>query len=176
MILFLDTTYRSFAGEVEASSPPTICRLPDSRRHQLWAIARAIERQPVLEKLLAAKVLVIRILDPLLAHHLVAEIIGVLENREPRHQPGRQRRPPGAVGIHGTELLFQKPPVDRPRQLHQRVIHVDDLVEPRAKQILLAAFPPLPWPHRTLRQSRLRVENHSWRFEGIPNLNSQENR
>ncbi|MCK1712159.1 hypothetical protein, partial [Bradyrhizobium sp. 143] len=31
--------YRSFGGEVEASSTPTICRLPDSRRHQLWAIA-----------------------------------------------------------------------------------------------------------------------------------------
>ena len=70
---------------------------------------------------------------------------------QPRHQPRRQRRPAGAVGIHGTELLFQKPPVDRPRQLRQRVIHVDDLVEPRTKQILLAAFPPIPWPHRTLR-------------------------
>ncbi|MCK1498291.1 aminotransferase class III-fold pyridoxal phosphate-dependent enzyme, partial [Bradyrhizobium sp. 188] len=31
--------YRSFGGEVEASSTPTICRLSDSRRHQLWAIA-----------------------------------------------------------------------------------------------------------------------------------------
>src|SRR3981189_3868676 len=42
MTLSLDTAYRSFGGEVEASSTPTICRLPDSRRHQLWAIARAI--------------------------------------------------------------------------------------------------------------------------------------
>src|SRR5258706_9588372 len=40
MMLSLDTAYRSFGGEVEASSTPTICRLPDSRRHQLWAIAR----------------------------------------------------------------------------------------------------------------------------------------
>src|ERR1700687_5114451 len=39
MMLSLDTAYRSFGGEVEASSTPTICRLPDSRRHQLWAIA-----------------------------------------------------------------------------------------------------------------------------------------
>ena len=136
----------------------------------------AIERQPVLEKLLAAEVLVIRVLDPPLAHHFVAEIVGVLENREPRHQPGRQRRPAGAVGVNRAELLFQKSPVDRPRQLRQRVVHVDDLVEPRTKQILLAAFPPLPWPHRTLRQSRVRVENHGLRFEGIPNLNLQENR
>ncbi|MGY4502594.1 hypothetical protein ACVWYH_006551 [Bradyrhizobium sp. GM24.11] len=35
----MDTAYRSFGGEVEASSTPTICRLPDSRRHQLPAIA-----------------------------------------------------------------------------------------------------------------------------------------
>src|SRR3954462_5435614 len=41
MTLSLDTAYRSFGGEVEASSTPTICRLSDSRRHQLWAIAPA---------------------------------------------------------------------------------------------------------------------------------------
>src|SRR6266702_4459542 len=39
MTLSLDTAYRSFGGEVEASSTPTICRLPDSRRHQLSATA-----------------------------------------------------------------------------------------------------------------------------------------
>src|SRR5258705_11008343 len=39
MMLSLDTAYRSFGGEVEASSTPTICRLSDSRRHQLWTIA-----------------------------------------------------------------------------------------------------------------------------------------
>src|SRR6266566_9331524 len=39
MMLSLDTAYRSFGGEVEASSTPTICRLSDSRRHQLPAIA-----------------------------------------------------------------------------------------------------------------------------------------
>ena len=42
MTLSLGTAYRSFGGEVEASSTPTICRLPDSRRHQLWAIALAL--------------------------------------------------------------------------------------------------------------------------------------
>jgi hypothetical protein len=25
--------------------------------------------------------------------------------------------------------------------------HVDDLIEPRPEQILLAGLPPLPWPH-----------------------------
>jgi len=37
--VIFDTAYRSFGGEVETSSTPTICRLPDSRRHQLSAIA-----------------------------------------------------------------------------------------------------------------------------------------
>src|SRR5262249_53315704 len=45
-------------------------------------------------------------------------------------------------------LRFQKPPVDRPRQLHQRVVHVDDLIKPRAEQILLAGLPSLAWSHR----------------------------
>src|SRR5216684_7822796 len=44
MTLSLGTAYRSFGGEVEASSTPTICRLPDSRRHQLSAIARRCMR------------------------------------------------------------------------------------------------------------------------------------
>src|SRR5207248_9304397 len=42
--VIVDTAYRSFGGEVEASSTPTICRLPDSRRHQLWAIAPDVEQ------------------------------------------------------------------------------------------------------------------------------------
>src|SRR6266487_4175056 len=47
MTLSLDTAYRFFGGEVEASSTPTICGLPDSRRHQLWAIAPADCRRSV---------------------------------------------------------------------------------------------------------------------------------
>src|SRR5882724_621201 len=39
MTLSLGTAYRSFGGEMEASSTPMICRLPDSCRHQLSAIA-----------------------------------------------------------------------------------------------------------------------------------------
>ena len=38
-LLSLDTAYRSFGREVEASSTPTICRLSDSCRHQLSTIA-----------------------------------------------------------------------------------------------------------------------------------------
>src|SRR6266436_1897592 len=50
MTLSLDTAYRSFGGEVEASSTPTICRLPDSRRHQLSAIAHNLSDEVVCEQ------------------------------------------------------------------------------------------------------------------------------
>ena len=67
--------------------------------------------------------------------------------------------------IHtGTDLAYdfelrlfpplEETPVDRPAELRQRVIHVDDLVEPRPEKIVLPAVPPLPGPHRiTLRQA-----------------------
>ena len=47
----------------------------------------ALERQRVLEALLAAEVLVIRILDSARAQHLVRQIVHVLEDQQTRHQP-----------------------------------------------------------------------------------------
>src|SRR6185437_2415480 len=124
-------------------------------------------RQPVLEKLLPAKVLIIRVLDPQLAHDFVAQVVSVLQDRKPCHQPRRQRRLAGAVLVDRAQPLFQEPPVDRPRKLHQRVLYIDDLVEPRAKQILFAGLPPLPWPHRSPppisskgRESRLEIRGN----------------
>ena len=76
----------------------------------------------MLEEFLAAEILIIRVLEPSIAHDLVAEIEGVLENGEARHQPGRQRRPTDALGVHGAEFALQKLPVDRPRELRQRVV------------------------------------------------------
>src|SRR5438034_2189267 len=102
----------------------------------------------MLEELLAAEVLEVRVLHPAITQSLVGKVISVLEDRQPRHQPRRQRRLARLVGVYRTKLLFQKTPVDRPRQLHQGVVHVDDLVKPGAEQILLAALPPLAWPHR----------------------------
>ena len=67
----------------------------------------------------------------------------VLEDREPRHQPRRQRRmPPDLVGIDRAEPLLEEAPVDRPTELRQRVVHVDDLVEPRLEEIILPAAAP----------------------------------
>src|SRR6516164_8521284 len=102
----------------------------------------------MLEKLLAAEVLEIRVLHPAIAQSLVGKVVAVLEDRQPGHQPRRQRRLARLVGIDRAESLFEKTPVDCPCQLHQRVVHVDDLIKPCAEQILLAALPPLAWSHR----------------------------
>ena len=57
-------------------------------------------------------------------------------------------------GIDRAEPLLEEAPVDRPTELRQRVVHVDDLVEPRLEEIILPAVPPLLGPHRiTLRQA-----------------------
>src|SRR5271154_103651 len=98
--------------------------------------------------------LVIGILDRARAQILVGEIMHMLENREPRHQPRWQRRMSALVGIDRAEPLLEEAPVDRPTELHQRVVQVDDLVEPRLEEIILPAVPPLLGPHRiTLRQA-----------------------
>src|SRR5450631_3530445 len=45
--------------------------------------------------------------------------------------------------------------------------HVDDLIEPRPEQILLAGLPPLPWPH-------LNPSARSAREKGITASDSRE--
>jgi hypothetical protein len=108
----------------------------------------------VLEKLLPTEELVVGILDPSGAQILVREIVRVLEDRKPCHQPRRQRRMPGLVRIDRAEPFLEKAPVDRPTKLRQRVIPVDDLVEPRPEEIVLSAVATLLGPHRiTLRQA-----------------------
>src|SRR6185437_2796135 len=109
---------------------------------------RAVEGQLVLEELLAAEELVIGVLDPARAQILVGEIVHMLEDRKPRHQSRRQRRMSSLVRIDGAEPPLEKAPVDRPAELRQRVLRVDDLVEPGLEEIVLPAVPPLPGPHR----------------------------
>src|SRR5438477_2469538 len=118
----------------------------------------------MLEELLAAEELVIGVLDPALAQHLVGEVVGVLEDRKPRHQPRRQWRPAGLVLVDRSEFLLEEGPVDRPRQLHQRVAHIDDRVQPRAQKVALPRLSSFLWPHRPLPMPR---RNHDSRFGGI---------
>jgi hypothetical protein len=118
---------------------------------------RAVEGQRVPEELLAAEQLEIRVLEPALAQHLVGDIVQVLEDRQARHQPRRQGRLTGTVAVDRPAALFEKAPVDRPRQLRERMGQVHDLVEPRPEEVVLARLAPLSGshhsPHRSLDQS-----------------------
>ena len=111
----------------------------------------AVEHQAMLEELLAAEELVIGVLQPALAQHFIGEVVGVLEDGQSRHQPRRQRRPARLVLVDRAEPFLEERPVDRPRQLHQRMVHVDDRVQPRAQKIGLSAVPSFLGSHRPLR-------------------------
>ena len=131
--------------------------LLDQRRELLLAHAlsparqrRAVEGRFVLKELLAAEQLKIRVLDPALAQSLVRQVMHRLEDRQARHEPGRQRRMTGLVRMDRPEPLLEKPSVDGAGELRQRVGHVDDLVEPRPEQVVLSALPPLLRPHRII--------------------------
>lgn len=60
------------------------------------------------EELLAAEQLVVRVPDEALAQHLVREVVHVLQDRQARHQPRRQRRAPEIVGVDRPEALLEK--------------------------------------------------------------------
>jgi transposase len=115
-------------------------RIPEIARACLVALGTQL-------RTLKAQILEFDRRDPALAQALVGEIVAVLEDGEPSHQPRRQRRMTGLVGVDRSELLLQEPPVDRVRKLPQRMLEVDDLVEPCPKQILLTALTPLLRPH-----------------------------
>jgi hypothetical protein len=131
-------------------------------------IDERFEPQPVLEKLLAAEVLVIGVLDPALAQHLIGQVIGVLEDGQPGHQSRRQRRMAGIIRVDLAEATFQEAPIHRPRQRDQWMLQVDDLIEPGAKQFLFTRLSSFPWPHLVPRQSISRRVNHESNLQGIP--------
>src|SRR5262249_19220608 len=64
---------------------------------------RAIKWQLVPEHHFPTEVLEIRVLHPSLARRLVGEVVHMLENEQPGHQPRRQRRVPAGPTRH-TEL------------------------------------------------------------------------
>jgi hypothetical protein len=106
----------------------------------------AVERQCVAKEFFAAEQLVIGVLQPALAQYFVREVMHVLEDGEPRHQSGRQRRAAQVVGVGRAETLLEEAPIDAPRQLRQRMRKIDDLIEPRSQQIVLAAVASLRCP------------------------------
>ncbi len=74
----------------------------------------------------------------------------MLEDGQPRHQSRRQWRAARIIRVDLAEPLFQEPPIHRSPQRHHWMLQIDDLIEPRAEQILLSRLPPLRWPHLSL--------------------------
>jgi hypothetical protein len=101
----------------------------------------------VLEELLPAEVLIIGVLHPALAQRLIRQVVGVFEDDQSCHQPRGQRRLTGAVRIGLPKRLLPKRPIRLARQLHQRMSQVDDLVQSRSEQVLLARLATLVWLH-----------------------------
>ena len=121
----------------------------------------------MLEELLAAEVLVIRVLDPVLAQRLVGEVLHVLEDGKPRHQTRRQRWMTRLVRVDRAKLLFQEAPVDHSRQSHQRVLQIDDLIQTRAEKILFASLPSLLRLHcQSLRSTRVESRESQLQIRG----------
>jgi hypothetical protein len=105
---------------------------------------RPVERKRVAEELLAAEQLIVRVLEKARAKLFIGQIVRVLEDRQARHEPRRQRRLARLVRIDRAEPRLEKAPVDRPAELRQRVIEVDDLVEPGPEEIVLPRCPAAP--------------------------------
>jgi hypothetical protein len=101
----------------------------------------AVERQLVAEAQFAAEELVIRVLQPARAQCLVRQIVHVLQDQQPGHQPGRQAGLSRAGRTHPGKPGVEKTPIDLPRQPHQRVAEVDDRLQRRPQQVLLTIVP-----------------------------------
>src|ERR1700694_573897 len=114
------------------------------------AQVRAFVRELMLKKLLASKVLEVRVMDPALAHALVGQPVNVLEQQQPDCKPRRDPRP-ALVAVERCDLAVDKVPVDPAGELHQLVLHVDDLIEPRPEQIVRTRRLVLLRSHRALR-------------------------
>ena len=98
-----------------------------------------------------------------------------LPGDQPRRQPGLAR----SGRVHRAEALVEKTPIDLRRQPHQRVTHVDNLIEGRLEQVLLAIIPrschAFPNADAALRESRTRkIETANCRkLAALPRLSCE---
>ena len=103
----------------------------------------AVERQFVTEAQFAAEKLVIRVLQPARAQHLVRQVVHVLQDE--------QTPPPAASAAAAAPHPPRTPrqtarrgtPNRSPGQPHQRMAEVDDRLQRRPQQILLTIVPRL---------------------------------
>ena len=140
------------------------------------AQVRALVRERMLEKLLPGEVLEIRIVDPAIAHLFVGQGEDVFEKQQPDHEAALDAGPT-LLAVKRRDLAIEPVPVDALGKLHQLVLHVDDLIEPRPEQIARPRRCPLPRPHRTSSASPQAMESRRaiQRNRGRPFCNAVSN-
>lgn len=84
---------------------------------------------------------------PLLAQHLIGEVVHCFRKANPAISRVAKSGRPASWSWTAPSRSSQKAPVDRARQLHQRPIHVEHLIEPGPEQVGLAALSALPRSH-----------------------------
>ena len=92
----------------------------------------ALVREAVLEELLAGEVLKIGVVDPALTHLLIGQREDVLEQQKPDHEAGCCGGS-ALITEERRDLVIKPIPVELAGELHQLMLHVDDLVEPRSE-------------------------------------------
>lgn len=140
---------------LEAALRDGACDLPRRDRrlqqllHALLADAatpprhlRGMDREVVLEELLAAEVLPVGVLHPALHHLLVRQPVGVLQQVQPRHQANWNPWATQIRHIQASEFLRQILPGDHRRQPHQLMVRVQRQVQLPADHRLLTRRPP----------------------------------
>ena len=108
----------------------------------------ALVREAVLEELLAGEVLKIGVVDPAFTHLLIGQREDVLEQQKPDHEAGCCGGS-ALITEERRDLVIKPIPVELAGELHQLMLHVDDLVEPRSEQITFARCRMLLRPHRS---------------------------
>ena len=98
------------------------------------AEVRALVQEAVLEELFPGEILEIRVMHPALAHALIGQAVDVLEQRQPNHEAGLDPRPT-FVAVERRNLAVDPRLVDLARELHQLMLHIDDLLERGPEQI-----------------------------------------
>ncbi len=124
----------------------------------------AVDRQFMLEVIKAAEMLVVRVLHPARAHHLVRQVEDVLQEVQPDHQPRRQPRP-SDLRVERPERRLEHPPVDHLRQPDHLVARIDDVAQAGAEQVIGRCREGLFGTHRRLRTRWLAGVNQG-RFHG----------
>src|ERR1035438_10163296 len=136
--------HRFRSGLTETVTPP---------RH-----ARGIDRNLVLEKLLAAEVLPIGIFNPVLYHTLSAQVVLIFQvvqrHHEARAHPGRSAR----HRVRLPQSLFEDRPINLPAQLHERVSLIHQPLQFDSKKFTLRLADRRLWLHRIFPVLRTLVE------------------